>query len=94
VESGLGPGAGTSIELAGERSSSRLTRIPDLKLYGQLWKAESLVLSQARIRRISLQKFLALVRIPGIESEEYLYRDRLEIAEYTLLFCISQPRDN
>jgi hypothetical protein len=41
-----------------------------------------------------LRKFLASARVPGIESGECLCGGGPETAEYTLLFCADQPRDD
>ena len=62
-----------------------------LKLYSQLKKAESSVLFQARTGRIGLRRFLALVRVPGIDSEDCLCGKGKETAEHLLLHCDNRP---
>ncbi len=63
-----------------------------LKLYGQLKKAESSALFQARTGRIGLRRFLASARVPGIESAECLCGKGQETAEHILLHCDDRPR--
>jgi hypothetical protein len=58
-----------------------------LKLYSQLKKAESSALFQARTGRIGLRRFLASVRVPGVESKECLCGKGKETAEHVLLHC-------
>jgi hypothetical protein len=62
-----------------------------LKLYGQLKKAESSVLFQARTGRIGLRRFLASARVPGIESADCLCGKGKETAEHILLYCDERP---
>ena len=61
-----------------------------LKIYSKLKKAESLVLFQARTRRISLWRFLALARVPGV-SKECLCEQGKETAEHVLLHYGDTP---
>jgi hypothetical protein len=61
-----------------------------LKLYSQLKKAESLVLFQARTRRIGLWRFLAFMRVPGVESDKCLYERGKKTAEHVLLHCANR----
>ena len=63
-----------------------------LKLYGQLKKAESSVLFQARTGRIGIRRFLASARVPGIESVECLCGKGKETAEHVLLYCDERPQ--
>ena len=63
-----------------------------LKLYSQLKKAESSVLFQARTGRIGLRRFLASVKVPGIESAECLCGKGRETVEHILLFCNNRPQ--
>jgi hypothetical protein len=58
-----------------------------LKLYSQLKKAESSALFQAG--KISLRRFLAFVRVPGVESDKCLYERGKETAEHVLLHCVN-----
>jgi hypothetical protein len=63
-----------------------------LKLYSQLKKAESSALFQARTGRIGLWRFLASVRVPGVESDECLCEKGKETAEHVLLHCDNTPQ--
>jgi hypothetical protein len=63
-----------------------------LKLYSQLKKAESSALFQARTGRIGLRRFLASVRVPGVESDECLCEGGKETAEHVLLHCANTPQ--
>jgi hypothetical protein len=63
-----------------------------LKLYSQLKKAESSVLFQARTGRIGFRRFLASVRVPGVESDECLCERGKETAEHVLLHCDNTPQ--
>jgi hypothetical protein len=63
-----------------------------LKLYSQLKKAESSVLFQARTGRIGFRRFLAFVRVPGVESDECLCEKGKETAEHVLLHCDNTPQ--
>jgi hypothetical protein len=74
-----------SVAALGEPSKSTL------KLYSQLKKAESSVLFQARTGRIGLRRFLASVRVPGIESGDCLCGKGRETAEHMLLYCDNRP---
>ena len=70
-------------------------RQPDrssLKLYSQLRKAKSSVLFQARTGRIGLRRFLALARVPGIESAECLCGKGKETTEHILLYYDKRPQ--
>jgi len=77
-----------SIAALGEPSKSTL------KLYGQLKKAESTALFQARTGRIGLRRFLASARVPGIESGDCLCGKGRETAEHMLLYCDNRPTVN
>ena len=63
-----------------------------LKLYSKLKKAESSALFQARTGRIGLRRFLAISKVPGIESEDCLCGGGRETAEHMLLHCDDRPR--
>jgi hypothetical protein len=63
-----------------------------LKLYSQLKKAESSALFQARTGGIGLRRFLASVKVPGVESEECLCEKGKETAEHVLLYCDNTPQ--
>jgi hypothetical protein len=63
-----------------------------LKLYSQLNKAESSALFQARTGRIGLRRFLASVKVPGVESEECLCEKGKKTAEHVLLHCDNTPQ--
>ena len=57
-----------------------------------LKKAESSALFQARTGRIGLRRFLASVRVPGVESEECLCEKGKETAEHVLLYYDNTPQ--
>ena len=58
-----------------------------LKLYGQLKKAESSVLFQARTGRIGLRHFLYKAKVLGVDSAECSCEGGNETAEHVILHC-------
>jgi hypothetical protein len=50
-----------------------------------------LLLIIARTRKISLRRFLASARVPGVDSDKCLCKKGKETAEHVLLYCDNTP---
>jgi hypothetical protein len=59
-----------------------------LKLYKGLWKVESALLTQARIRKIGLAKFLYKQRVLSITIATCLCRAGQETLQHMALYCL------
>jgi hypothetical protein len=61
-----------------------------LKLYKNLYKAESILLVQVCTKRIGLAQFLYNRKVPGFVTAKYQYRTGHETPQYIALFCIQE----
>jgi hypothetical protein len=61
-----------------------------LQLHGQLQKAESSLLVQARTGKIGLAKFLHSRKVPGFETAQCRCSAGCETPQHMVLFCIEE----
>jgi hypothetical protein len=61
-----------------------------LKLYKNLYKAESALLVQACTKQIGLAQFLYNRKVPGITTAKYWYEAEYETPRHIALFCVQE----